>query len=118
MDHGEGSGAAGGSKKRKCHRGREDFGSTSEEEWSTSKTSRALGDVLFADNLQGLIKELGQADKLDEWGKRVDVEGATDGEGRSGDSRKQRAWQRGGPVKERKSQTLPTGLAWERHGRT
>lgn len=43
--------------------------------------SRALGDVLFADNLQGLIKELGQADKLDEWGKRVGVEGATDGEG-------------------------------------
>lgn len=26
------------------------------------------GDVLFADNLQGLIKELGRADELDEWG--------------------------------------------------
>lgn len=47
--------------------------------------SRALGDVLFADNLQGLIKELGQADKLDEWGKRVGVEGATDGEGTGGE---------------------------------
>jgi len=28
------------------------------------------GDVLFADNLQGLIKELGRADELDEWGDR------------------------------------------------
>lgn len=27
-------------------------------------------DVLFADNLQGLIKELGRADELDEWGGR------------------------------------------------
>ncbi|KAK1121871.1 hypothetical protein K0M31_010181 [Melipona bicolor] len=84
MGHGEGPGAAGGSEKRKCHRGREDFGSTSEEEWSTGKTSRALGDVLFADNLQGLIKELGQADKLDEWGQASRRgEGATDEEGRS-----------------------------------
>jgi len=30
----------------------------------------APGDVLFADNLQGLIKELGRADELDEWGGR------------------------------------------------
>ena len=28
------------------------------------------GDVLFADNLQGLIKELGRVDELDEWGGR------------------------------------------------
>ncbi|CAD1478765.1 unnamed protein product, partial [Heterotrigona itama] len=47
-------------------------------------TSRALGDVLFVDNLQGLIKELGQADKLDEWGQASrHREGATDEEGRS-----------------------------------
>lgn len=56
--------------------------------------SRALGDVLFADNLQGLIKELGQADKLDEWGKRVGVEGATDGEGTGGSGRLQKQLER------------------------
>ncbi|KOX71230.1 Ankyrin repeat and sterile alpha motif domain-containing protein 1B [Melipona quadrifasciata] len=39
------------------------------EEGPFRDISTALGDVLFADNLQGLIKELGQADKLDEWGQ-------------------------------------------------
>lgn len=47
MDHGEGSGAAGGSEKRKCHRGREDFGSTSEEEWSTGKVGVTVADFAF-----------------------------------------------------------------------
>lgn len=47
MDHGEGSGAARGSEKRKCHRGREDFGSTSEEEWSTDKVGVTVLDFGF-----------------------------------------------------------------------
>lgn len=48
MDHGEGPGAAGGSEKRKCHRGREDFGSTSEEEWSTGKVGVTIADFAFS----------------------------------------------------------------------
>lgn len=47
MGHGEGPGAAGGSEKRKCHRGREDFGSTSEEEWSTGKVGVTVPDFAF-----------------------------------------------------------------------
>lgn len=48
MDHGEGSGAARGSEKRKCHRGREDFGSTSEEEWSTGKVGVTVSRLCFS----------------------------------------------------------------------
>lgn len=85
--------------------------------------SRALGDVLFADNLQGLIKELGQADKLDEWGKRVGVEGATDGEGTGvvgcKSNWRERERERKARVKERKSQTFPNGLEmWKCSGRS
>lgn len=47
MDHGEGPGAARGSEKRKCHRGREDLGSTSEEEWSTGKVGVTVKQTLL-----------------------------------------------------------------------
>lgn len=48
MDHGEGPGAARGSEKRKCHRGREDIGSTSEEEWSPGKVGVTVPDFCFS----------------------------------------------------------------------
>lgn len=37
MDHGQGSGAARSSEERQRHRGREDFGPASQEEWSIGK---------------------------------------------------------------------------------
>lgn len=45
MEHGEGPGAARGSEERKCHRGREDTRTKSEEEWSTGKVGVTVPDT-------------------------------------------------------------------------